>query len=178
MSEPGARGARPFDERALHDYLRTHLPGTSGPLSIEPLSGGQSNPTFRLRLGDQNYVLRKQPQGVLLPSAHAVDREFRVITALGHSDVPVPHTFCYCDDPQVIGTPFFVMAYIEGRLFWDPALPELPREERTALWDDINGVMAKLHNVDHVALGLQDYGRPGNYFERQIGRWSKQYRAS
>ena len=178
MSEPGARGARPFDERALHDYLRTHLPGTSGPLSIEPLSGGQSNPTFRLRLGDQNYVLRKQPQGVLLPSAHAVDREYRVITALGHSDVPVPHTFCYCDDPQVIGTPFFVMAYIEGRLFWDPALPELPREERTALWDDINGVMAKLHNVDHVALGLQDYGRPGNYFERQIGRWSKQYRAS
>ena len=177
MTEASARRA-PLNEQALHEYLHVHLPEASGPLSIEPLSGGQSNPTFRLRVGEQNYVLRKQPQGVLLPSAHAVDREYRVITALRHTDVPVPRTYCFCGDRRVIGTPFFVMEYMDGRLFWNPALPELKRTERTALWDDINAVIAKLHKVDYVALGLQDYGKPGNYCERQVGRWSKQYRAS
>ena len=167
-----------LNESALREYLRERLPDADGPVTIEPFSGGQSNPTFRLRWGAQSFVLRKQPEGVLLPSAHAVDREYRVITALGRTDVPVPRTYCYCDDRSVIGTPFFVMEFADGRHFWDPALPELGAQERTALWDDINSVMARLHNADYQAIGLSDYGRPGNYFERQIGRWAKQYRAS
>jgi aminoglycoside phosphotransferase (APT) family kinase protein len=162
----------------LREYLRAHLPPASGPLTIEPLSGGQSNPTYSLQWDAHTYVLRTQPKGVLLPSAHAVDREYRVITALGGTDVPVPRTFCYCGDRGVIGTPFFVMDFADGRQFWDPALPELSAPERTALWNDINAVIAKLHDVDYEAIGLSDYGKPGNYFERQIGRWTKQYRAS
>ena len=167
-----------LNESALRGYLREHLPAAYGSIAIEPLSGGQSNPTFRLRSGAHSYVLRKQPEGVLLPSAHAVDREYRVITALGSTDVPVPRTYCYCDDRSVIGTPFFVMEFADGRHFWDPALPELAPADRGVLWNDINSVMARLHNVDHDAVGLGDYGKAGNYFERQIGRWSKQYRAS
>ena len=163
---------------ALAEYLRDCVPEIRGPMSIEPLSGGQSNPTFRLRADGRSYVLRKQPEGELLPSAHAVDREYRVITALGRTDVPVPRTYCYCDDRSIIGTPFFVMEFANGRQFWDPALPELDAASRSALWDDINSVIARLHNVDYAAIGLGDYGRPGNYFERQIGRWSRQYRAS
>lgn len=167
-----------FDVTALTEYLRGHVPDIRGPIAIEPLSGGQSNPTFRLRADGRSYVLRKQPEGQLLPSAHAVDREYRVITALGRTDVPVPRTYCYCDDRSVIGTPFFVMEFADGRHFWDPALPELDAAHRAALWDDINSVIARLHTVDYAAVGLGDYGKPGNYFERQIGRWSKQYRAS
>jgi aminoglycoside phosphotransferase (APT) family kinase protein len=167
-----------FDQRALREYLRGHLPAAQDPMLVEPMQGGQSNPTFRLRLGDATYVLRKQPEGVLLPSAHAVDREYRVITALLRSDVPVPRTYCYCDDRRIIGTPFYVMEYAQGRQFWNPALPELSPLERAALWDDMNSVIARLHQVDYVALGLEDYGKPGNYFERQIGRWTRQYRAS
>jgi aminoglycoside phosphotransferase (APT) family kinase protein len=163
---------------ALTDYLRAHVPGVDGPVTVEPLSGGQSNPTFRLRANGRSYVLRKQPEGELLPSAHAVDREYRVITALGRTDVPVPETYAYCDDRSVIGTPFFVMGFADGRHFWDPALPELGAVDRAALWDDINSVISRLHNVDYAAIGLGDYGKPGNYFERQIGRWSRQYRAS
>ena len=167
-----------LNQGALRDYLRDRLPGADGPLSIEPLRGGQSNPTFRLRFGSRSYVLRKRPEGALLPSAHAVDREYRVITALAKTDVPVPRTYCHCDDTGIIGTPFFVMDYVDGRVFRDPALPELDHRERAALWDDINLVIARLHNVDYASLGLSDYGKPGNYFERQIGRWTKQYRAS
>jgi aminoglycoside phosphotransferase (APT) family kinase protein len=167
-----------LNESALRNYLRDHLPDAGGPIAVEPLSGGQSNPTFRVRCDSRSYVLRKQPEGILLPSAHAVDREYRVITALGGTEVPVPRTYCYCDDRSVIGTPFFVMEFAEGRHFWDPALPELASAERSALWNDINSVIARLHNVDPAAVGLADYGKAGNYFERQIGRWSKQYRAS
>jgi aminoglycoside phosphotransferase (APT) family kinase protein len=167
-----------LDETALGAYLREHVPQMRGPIALEPLSGGQSNPTFRLRADGQSYVLRKQPEGELLPSAHAVDREYRVISALGKTDVPVPRTYCFCEDRSVIGTPFFVMEFADGRHFWDPALPELDAEERGALWDDINGVIARLHGVDYAAIGLADYGKAGNYFARQIGRWSKQYRAS
>ena len=166
------------NEAALAEYLREHVPGINGPIAIERISGGQSNPTFRLRVDGRSYVLRKQPDGELLPSAHAVDREYRVITALGETDVPVPRTYCYCDDRSLIGTPFYVMEFAAGRQFWDPALPELDTESRAALWDDINSVIVRLHKVDYAAIGLGDYGKPGNYFERQIGRWSKQYRAS
>jgi aminoglycoside phosphotransferase (APT) family kinase protein len=165
-------------EAALREYLRDRVPGCSGPFSLEPLSGGQSNPTFRLRADGKSYVLRKQPEGELLPSAHAVDREYRVITALGRTDVPVPRTYGYCEDRSVVGTPFFVMDFADGRHFWDPALPELDAVSRAALWDDINSVIARLHRVDYAAIGLADYGKPGNYFERQIGRWTRQYRAS
>ena len=164
--------------RALQSYLTEHLPGPAGRIALEPLSGGQSNPTFRLRWGTQSYVLRKQPEGELLPSAHAVDREYRVITALGRTDVPVPQTYCYCDDRSILGTPFFVMEFAAGRHFWDPALPELSADDRGALWDDINSVIARLHNVDYDDIDLGSYGKPGNYFERQIGRWTRQYRAS
>ena len=166
------------NEAALAEYLREHVPGINGPIAIERISGGQSNPTFRLRVDGRSYVLRKQPDGELLPSAHAVDREYRVITALGETDVPVPRTYCYCDDRSLIGTPFYVMEFAAGRQFWDPALLKLDTESRAALWDDINSVIVRLHKVDYAAIGLGDYGKPGNYFERQIGRWSKQYRAS
>jgi aminoglycoside phosphotransferase (APT) family kinase protein len=167
-----------LNAEALASYLDEHVPGLRGPISIAPLTGGQSNPTFRIRAGERSYVLRKQPEGELLPSAHAVDREYRVISALAATDVPVPRTYCYCDDRSVIGTPFFVMDFADGRQFFDPALPELSSQERTALWDDINATIARLHSVDYGAIGLADYGRPGNYFARQIARWSKQYQAS
>jgi aminoglycoside phosphotransferase (APT) family kinase protein len=168
----------PLDEAALAEYLRNHVPEIGGPMTVEPLAGGQSNPTFRLRTDGRSFVMRKQPEGNLLPSAHAVDREYRVITALGNTGVPVPRTYCLCEDRSVLGTPFFVMDFADGRHFWDPALPELDNAQRGALWDDINAVIARLHDVDYAAIGLGDYGKPGNYFERQIGRWSKQYRAS
>ncbi|HZQ59900.1 MAG TPA: phosphotransferase family protein [Casimicrobiaceae bacterium] len=166
------------NEARLREYLRDSLRELRGGFTIEPLSGGQSNPTFRLRAHERSYVLRKQPEGELLPSAHAVDREYRVITALAQTDVPVPRTYGYCDDRSIIGTPFFVMDFADGRHFWDPALPELDAAARGALWEDINSVIARLHNVDYAAIGLADYGRPGNYFGRQIARWSSQYRAS
>ena len=167
-----------LDVPALEAFLRRHIPDYQGPLEIERFEGGQSNPTYRLSTGTRRYVLRKKPAGVLLPSAHAVDREYRVITALGDTEVPVAKTYCYCDDPGVIGTPFYVMDFVHGRIFWDPTLPGLKPAERGALWDDFNRVIAALHRVDYHALGLSDFGRPGNYVERQIGRWTKQYRAS
>ena len=167
-----------FETARLEAWLGAHVAAFRGPLQVERFPGGQSNPTYRLSAPSGSYVLRKKPAGVLLPSAHAVDREHRVMTALFDTAVPVPRTFAYCDDPAVIGTPFFVMDCVEGRIFWDPALPELARDERAALWDDINRVVAALHRVDAPAVGLTDYGRPGNYFERQIARWTRQYRAS
>ena len=167
-----------FDVAALERWLAAHVAGYRGPLQVERFAGGQSNPTYRLTAASGRYVLRKKPEGVLLPSAHAVDREYRVMTALRDTPLPVPRSFGYCDDVSVIGTPFFVMDCVEGRIFWDPALPELSRDERAALWDDINRVVAELHRVDVDAVGLTDFGRPGNYFERQIARWTRQYRAS
>ena len=168
-----------LDTTRLSDYLAAHIPGLSGPITAEKFAGGQSNPTFKLRSGDSSWVLRRKPPGELLKSAHAVDREYRVITALQNTDVPVPRTFVLCEDESVIGSMFYVMEYLEGRILWDPSLPEAAsNEERSAIFDSMNATMAALHNVDVDTVGLSDYGKPGNYFERQTGRWSKQYRAS
>lgn len=167
-----------FDEGHLDAYLRDHLEGYAGRFAVRPLSGGQSNPTFLLERGAHKLVLRKKPEGVLLPSAHAVDREFRIITALRDSDVPVARSRLYCDDASVIGTPFYVMEHVAGRQFMDPSLPGLAPAERKAIWNEFNRVVAALHTLDYHARGLADFGRPGSYFTRQIGRWTTQYRAS
>ena len=168
-----------LDTSRLSSYLAEHIPGFSGELTAEKFAGGQSNPTFKLTAGDTSYVLRRKPPGELLASAHAVDREFRVISALQDTDVPVPRSFVLCEDDSVIGSMFYVMEFLEGRVLWDPQLPEAAdNAERAAIYDAMNQTLAALHNVDVEAVGLGDYGRPGNYFERQVGRWSKQYRAS
>jgi len=169
-----------LDTQSLGAYLAAHIPGFRGPVSAEKFAGGQSNPTFKLTdANGQHYVLRRKPPGELLKSAHAVDREFRVITALQGTDVPVPRTYTLCEDDAVIGSMFYVMEYMEGRILWDPLLPEAAdNAERSATYDAMNQTMAALHNVDVNAVGLADFGRPGNYFQRQLDRWSKQYRAS
>ena len=168
-----------LDIDRLAAYLSQTIPGFDGPLSADKFPGGQSNPTFKLTAGDTSYVLRRKPPGELLKSAHAVDREFRVISALQGTDVPVPKTHVLCEDESVIGSMFYVMEYLEGRILWDPALPDArDNDERAAVYDAMNETMAALHNVDVEAVGLTDYGKPGNYFERQLGRWTKQYRAS
>jgi aminoglycoside phosphotransferase (APT) family kinase protein len=168
-----------FDIGALERWLREQLPDFRAPLAVEQFRGGQSNPTFLLTAGDgAHYVLRRKPAGTLLPSAHAVDREFRVIRALAGSAVPVARALCLCTDDSVIGSMFYVMSYAGGRNFWDPTLPQLTPAERSAIYDETNRVIAALHTLDYAALGLADYGKPGNYFARQIARWSKQYRAS
>ena len=168
-----------FDEAALEHYLAAHLKGWHGPLTVSQFRGGQSNPTFLLRAGDgAQYVLRKQPGGALLPSAHAVDREFRVISALHGTGFPVARPVWFCEDRSVIGTLFYVMGYAAGRNFWDATLPDLSPLERTAVYDEMNRVLVRLHTLDFARIGLTDYGKPGNYFARQIARWSKQYRAS
>src|SRR5215472_3210083 len=172
------REAHRFDTARLESYLRANVAGFTGPLAVFQFAGGQSNPTFVLDTPAQRYVLRKKPPGVLLPSAHAVDREYRVITALGRTPVPVPRTFCLCEDPSVIGTSFYVMEYVEGRVLRDPTLPGLTRSERVATYDTMNDVLARLHRIDPKALGLGDFGKPGNYFARQIARWTKQYEMS
>jgi len=163
----------------LERWLQDHLPGFARLARIEQFRGGQSNPTFRLTAeGGAQYVLRKKPAGALLPSAHAVDREFRVISALHGSAVPVARALCLCRDEGVIGTMFYVMEYVSGRNFWDATFPGMTPPERAALYDEMNRVMAALHTLDYAAAGLSDYGKPGNYFARQIARWSGQYRAS
>jgi len=170
-----------FDTSALARYLRDHVPGFRGPLRVEQFRGGQSNPTFLLitpEADHASYVLRRKPPGKLLPSAHAVEREHRVMRALHGSAVPVPETFCLCEDDAVIGTAFYVMQHVPGRILWDPALPGMTPHERAAIFDSMNATIAALHTVDDVALGLADYGKPGNFFARQIGRWTAQYRAS
>lgn len=168
-----------IDTDKLEAYLLDVMPEFEGPLKIEKFPGGQSNPTFKLTAKSGTYVLRRKPPGVLLKSAHAVDREFKVINALQDTDVPVPKTYILCEDDSIIGSMFYIMEYLEGRIFWDPSLPEVSsNEERTAIYDEMNRVLAALHMVDIDAVGLRDYGAPGNYFERQIGRWTKQYRAS
>lgn len=167
-----------FDTIRLERYLREQVPGVCGALEVARFKGGQSNPTYLLSAGNDRYVLRKKPAGQLLPSAHAVEREYRVITALSGTDVPVARTYCLCEDNAVIGTPFYVMEYVDGRVLWDPSLPGMAPEERAAIYDEVNRVVAALHKVDYRARGLEDFGKPGNYFERQIARWTKQYRAS
>ncbi len=170
--------AQRFDEAALHRYLRERLPEVGDRLAVSQIKGGASNPTFILDTDGGRFVLRKKPPGVLLASAHQVDREYRVMKALADTDVPVPKMRLVCDDPSVIGTPFYVMEFLEGRIFREARLPGLTPSERAAVYDELNATLAKLHKVDFEAVGLGDFGRPGGYFERQIGRWTKQYRGA
>jgi aminoglycoside phosphotransferase (APT) family kinase protein len=159
-------------EKLLLEKLGTKLTG------LRQMGGGQSNPTFVLSTDKGEYVLRKQPPGKLLPSAHAVDREFRVISALAQTDVPVPEAYFFCDDPKVIGTPFYVMERMRGRVFWSQTLPEVPREDRRPIYFGMADALARLHKVDYQAVGLGDFGKPGSYFARQIARWTKQWENS
>ena len=167
-----------FDAERLAAWMREHVDGGIGALEIAQFKGGQSNPTYLVTADARRFALRRKPPGKLLPSAHAVDREYRVMTALAGTDVPVPKTYALCDDAEVIGTAFFLMDYVEGRVLWDPTLPELTPAQRTAHYREMNRVIAALHRVDPAAVGLADYGKPGNYLARQIDRWSRQYRAS
>ena len=169
-----------FDVDRLAAYLAQALPGFAGPLQVRQFQGGQSNPTYLLTTPQRHYVMRSKPgpAAKLLPSAHAIEREFRVMRALASQGVPVPEVLLLCEDESVIGRAFFVMAHVDGRVLWDPALPGMAAAERSAIFDEMNRVIAALHRVDVEAAGLGDYGRAGNYFERQIGRWSRQYRAS
>src|SRR6187397_1330372 len=172
-------GTKPVEERhridvaALEKFLGFRI------AQVEQFKGGQSNPTYRLSAADgKKYALRRKPPGKLLPSAHAVDREYRVIKALYPTGFPVAKPHVLCEDESVIGTAFYVMDYVEGRVLWDPALPGMTKAERAAIWDEQNKVISKLHSVDYRAIGLEDFGKPGNYIGRQVERWSKQYRAS
>ena len=167
-----------FDTGRLAAWLADRVAGFAGPLAVRQFKGGQSNPTYLLDTPARRYVLRRKPPGKLLPSAHAIDREFRVISALHAQGFPVPEPAVYCGDAEVVGTPFFVMAYVEGRIFWEPRLPEADRSERAALFDSANATIARLHAFDPAAIGLADYGRGENYVARQVERWSRQYRAS
>lgn len=175
------RKAHRFDEAVLADYLKEHLDGFSGKLAVRQFGYGQSNPTYLLSDIEtgRNYVLRKKPPGKLLPSAHAVDREYRVIEALGKTDVPVPEVHHLCRDASIVGTPFYVMAHVEGRIFRNPAVPEAAdAAERRAIFEAMIETLARIHLVDWESLNLADFGKPGNYMARQTGRWSKQYTAS
>jgi len=172
-------GTKPVEERhridvaALEKFLGFRI------LQVEQFKGGQSNPTYRITSADgRRFVLRRKPPGKLLPSAHAVDREYRVIAALHPTGFPVAKPHVLCEDESVIGTAFYVMDYVEGRVLWDQSLPGMTKSERGAIWDELNKVISKLHSIDYRAVGLEDFGRPGNYIERQIARWTKQYQAS
>ena len=167
-----------LDLKVLGEYLRSNVPHIGDLQNAEKFSDGQSNPTYLLTASAGQYVLRRQPLGELLKSAHAVDREFRVIKALQGSDVPVARAIHLCQDRNIIGSLFYLMSYAPGRIFWDPTLPELDPAQRTAIYTEMNRVLAALHNIDAEAVGLNDFGRPGSYFERQVSRWSRQYRAS
>ena len=178
-SQPDA--PHPFSLSRLAQWMRENIAGfddRSAALTLTRFAGGQSNPTFLLQAGAGKYVMRRKPAGQLLPSAHAVDREFRVMSALAGSDVPVARTYALCRDDAVIGGMFYIMDCVDGRIFWDPTLPGASNAERGALYDEMNRVIAALHSVDAGAVGLADYGKPNNYFERQITRWSTQYRAA
>ena len=169
-----------FDIAALTRWLDVNLPGFAGPISVEMFKGGQSNPTYKLITPQRNYVMRAKPGPVakLLPSAHAVEREFAVMRGLHNTPVPVPTMYCLCEDESVIGRAFYIMECMQGRVLWDQSLPGMTSEQRGAIYDEMNRVIAALHTVKFAEQGLKDYGKPGNYFERQIGRWSKQYVAS
>jgi aminoglycoside phosphotransferase (APT) family kinase protein len=167
-----------FDEQRLEEYMHSHVEGFQGPLDVCQFKGGQSNPTYLLESPSGKYVLRRKPPGKLLRSAHAVDREFKVISALYAAGFPVPRPFVLCTDEKVVGTMFFIMEFVDGRILWDLELPQSSKTERRALYDAMNQTIADLHNFDVAGVGLSEFGKPGNYFERQISRWSKQYAAS
>ncbi len=170
-----------FDIAALTAYLRQHVAGyPGGAPAVEQFKGGQSNPTFKLSVAGQHYVLRTKPgpAAKLLPSAHAIDREFRVMDALNKAGFPAARQYALCLDEAVIGRAFYIMEFVEGRVLWDQALPGMTPAERGAIYDELNRVIAQLHTVDYAAIGLADFGKPGNYFQRQIERWTRQYRAS
>ena len=167
-----------FDVAKLAAFMREHVRGFEGELAVEQFKGGQSNPTFLLTAGGQRYVLRRKPPGTLLPSAHAVEREYRVIAALAATEVPVARALALCEDPAVIGSAFYVMDCVDGRILWDPTLPGMGAAERAAHYDEMNRVIAALHRVEPAAIGLADYGKPGHYIERQVARWTRQYRAA
>jgi len=167
-----------FDIERLDGFMAANVDGFRGPLAVRQFRGGQSNPTYLLQAHSGRYVLRRKPPGKLLKSAHAVDREFRVISALHGAGFPVPRPYALCTDDAVIGTMFYIMEFVDGRIFWELDLPELDAAGRTAVYDSVNATIAALHNFDYTALGLADFGKPGNYFARQISRWSGQYRAS
>ena len=185
-SDPQDRftGTRPvapqhaFDTAKLAAFMRAHVDDFRGELQVEQFKGGQSNPTFLLTAGGRKYVMRRKPSGALLPSAHAVDREYRVISALAGTGVPVAKAHALCEDDSIIGTAFYIMDYVQGRILWNSALPDHSPAERSALFDEMNRVIAALHSVDYQAAGLESYGKPGNYLERQVARWTRQYRAS
>lgn len=167
-----------FDEAALDAYMREAVEGYVGPLAVKKFKGGQSNPTYLITTPAKKYVLRRKPPGKLLPSAHAVEREYKVMTALGTQNFPVPKTYALCEDDSIVGTAFFIMDFVDGRIFWEASLPEVEKEKRKPLYHALIDTLADLHNIDYEKAGLGDYGKPGNYFERQIGRWSKQYEAA
>src|ERR1700744_4883571 len=177
-------GTKPVEERhridevRLDGWMREHVGDYQGPLTVSQFKGGQSNPTYRLDTPPRSYVSRRKPFGKLLPSAHAVDREFRVISALGKQGFPVAKAYALCTDDAVIGAAFYIMSMEEGRVFWDPTLPNQPPQARYAIFKDKIETLAKLHTYDPQAIGLGEFGKPGNYFARQVDRWTKQYRAS
>ncbi|MFP5329119.1 MAG: phosphotransferase family protein [Alphaproteobacteria bacterium] len=164
-----------FDEKALEAWMAQHVPGFRGPIAVSQFRGGQSNPTYRVDSLAGAFVLRRKPPGKLLPGAHAVDREYRVLAALGAQGFPVARVHVLCEDEAVIGTPFYLMDMVEGRIFWEAQLPRLSRADRAAAFDSMNATIAALHNFDPQAIGLGDYGRPTGFVERQVARWSKQY---
>ncbi len=167
-----------FETARLAAWMQTHIAGFAGPIEVQQFAGGQSNPTFLVQTPGRRYVLRRKPPGKLLPSAHAVDREFRVLAALKDSPVPVAPVHALCEDSEVIGSAFYVMDYVEGRIFWDALLPEVAAAQRRSIYSEMVRVLAALHSVDYAAVGLGDYGKPGHYVERQVSRWTQQYRAS
>ena len=169
------RPAHRFSEERLAQWMMEHVQGFQGPMIVEQFKGGQSNPTYKLLTPEKTYVIRRKPPGVLLRGAHAVEREFQVLQALRKTGYPVPHVFALCTDDSVIGTWFYVMECVEGRIFWDVTFPQVSRDERPRYFDAMNATIAQLHCIDYSAIGLGEYGRSGNYFERQIARWSKQY---
>src|SRR4051812_38154556 len=164
-----------FDEAALDRWMRANVAGYAGPLEVRQFKGGQSNPTYQLITPTKKYVLRRKPPGKLLPSAHAVDREFRIISALHPTGFPVAKPYLLCEDESVIGTMFYVMDCVEGRIYWGPLLPDQTPEQRHAIYNAMSETFARLHSLDWRALGLEDYGKPGSYVARQISRWTKQY---
>jgi len=177
-------GVKPVEERhridgaRLEAFLGPRVEGFRGPLQIEQFKGGQSNPTYRITAGGRRYALRRKPPGKLLPSAHAVEREFRVIKALHGAGFPVARPYVLCEDEAVIGTAFYLMDCVEGRVIWDQSLPGMAKSGRRAIWEELNRVIALLHGIDHKAVGLEDFGKAGSYIERQVGRWTRQYQAS
>ena len=170
--------AHQFDEAKLANYLQDYLPGANQGITVKQFQGGQSNPTFLLDIAGKRYVLRKKPPGKLLPSAHMVEREFQVINALGKTDVPVPTARLLCEDPEIIGTAFYVMDYVEGRVYSQPLLAEVAQEERMPIYQSMIDTMARMHNADWKAIGLEGYGKPDNYIARQVKRWGGQFEAS